>query len=59
MAESLAPLAPLALLAALVVLAWASSTAVAIGSGRTPSLALTDPPLEAARLVRQRRRTTV
>lgn len=42
-----------------VALAWVSSTAVACGGGRDWRLALTDPVVEGARLVRQRRRRTV
>ncbi|QYJ05431.1 NADH-quinone oxidoreductase subunit H [Nocardioides panacisoli] len=42
-----------------VALAWVSSVAVAYGGGRGWRLALTDPVVETARLVRQRRRRTV
>ncbi len=45
--------------AAVLVLAWTSSAAVAVGAGRSATAALTDPFLEASRLLRQRRRTTL
>lgn len=51
--------AALGVLLGVVVLAWLSSTAVALGVGRPVALAATDPVLEALRLVRQRRRRTV
>ncbi|CAN5121124.1 hypothetical protein BH09ACT12_BH09ACT12_16250 [soil metagenome] len=44
---------------AVLALAWTSSTAVAVGAGRRPSMAFADPLVEGCRLLRQRRRTTV
>lgn len=48
-----------AIAVACVALAWISSTAVAYAGGRSGRLAVTDPVVEAVRLVRQRRRRTV
>lgn len=42
-----------------LLLAWLSSTALAVGEGRSWRLAVTDPWFETLRLIRQRRRTTV
>lgn len=51
--------AALAVVAGCLMLAWVSSSAIAVGGGRAWRLALTDPVVETARLVRQRRRRTV
>lgn len=60
MAEPVALVAAaVGVLVACLGLAWVSSTALAVGAGRPPALAVTDPLVELLRLLRQGRRRTV
>lgn len=54
-----ATLGALGVAAALLLLAWTSGTARAVGSGVPAGTAVAGPPAEVARLLRQRRRTTL